>query len=179
MNEQTDDYRDRMIAELRKQRDAHGRAISRLVEERDALREELARAIVARNRARDSRDHTRYFYGQRMDRLRAYAKEHGFWPDVACIFANGKLMSDPSMTPGAMRRFRLEVALRGVTAERDRAVADLALARDAIGAAVEGVAHLAHPRPLGDDRECGLPWYEMAARVLLELRRRADLPPPR
>jgi hypothetical protein len=41
--------------------------------------------------ARSSREHTEYWYAVRFERLKAYAREHGFWHDMAAIIANGQL----------------------------------------------------------------------------------------
>jgi hypothetical protein len=43
------------------------------------------------DQARRSRQFTESWYGERFERLKAYAKEHGFWHDLASIIANGTL----------------------------------------------------------------------------------------
>jgi hypothetical protein len=44
-----------------------------------------------RDQARRSRQFAESWYGERFERLRAYAREHGFWHDIASIIANGTL----------------------------------------------------------------------------------------
>jgi hypothetical protein len=44
-----------------------------------------------RDEAIRSRSSTESWYAERFERLKAYAKEHGFWHDVASILANGTL----------------------------------------------------------------------------------------
>ena len=48
-------------------------------------------ALEERDQARASRQFTESWYGERFERLKVYAKEHGFWHDMASIIANGTL----------------------------------------------------------------------------------------
>lgn len=48
--------------------------------------------------AQEQKEFTERWYEVRFQRLADYAKEHGFWGDVAAIFANGRLMDDKPPT---------------------------------------------------------------------------------
>lgn len=66
-------------------------------------------------RARASHDHTRYWYGCRIERLTALAKEKGIWREVAAIIANGT--ADPMEPPTYAQQFNTMVH-RMASAER-------------------------------------------------------------
>jgi hypothetical protein len=71
----------------------HMPKLARPVEPTTLTREELAQRLTLaeaeRDRAIDRRDHTVQWYAERLERLKDFAKEHGHWPEVACIIANG------------------------------------------------------------------------------------------
>lgn len=53
---------------------------------------EMLAAIEARAEHAERRlRHTTQWNAERWERITAYAKEKGFWPDIACIWANGTL----------------------------------------------------------------------------------------
>lgn len=58
-----------------------------LAEAERALEATEDRAEHAERRLR----HTKQWYAERLERITSYAKEHGFWGDMACIIANGSL----------------------------------------------------------------------------------------
>jgi hypothetical protein len=123
-------------AEIEKYKDILGRKLQEL----EALKDELSMAIVARNRAKDSRDHTTSWYAERHAALRDLAKEHGIWDKVACIMANGVPTITPYCPPTYAREMvRKQWRVNAAKLERDKAVSELASARDVITEALTGV----------------------------------------
>ncbi|MFT4056457.1 MAG: hypothetical protein QM681_18285 [Novosphingobium sp.] len=88
-----------LIARLRdasaKWEEAHLNLASALFgEAADALETLMTQVMALEDRAERSEHryrHTRQWHAERWERITAYAKEHGFWDDIACIMANGTL----------------------------------------------------------------------------------------
>lgn len=89
--------------------------------ERDELRDALSKS-------RRSHDFTRQWYAVRIERIRDLAKEHGIWPEAACILANGTADSSEPPTYAQI--------LNGERHKRTRAEAE----RDRYRAALEWMA---------------------------------------
>lgn len=64
---------------------------------------EIERLTVELESRQKSHEHTKYWYSCRIERLKAYAKEKGFWPDMAAIIANGTL--NPLERPTYMQQY--------------------------------------------------------------------------
>ncbi|WAM23846.1 hypothetical protein [Myxococcus sp. NMCA1] len=53
-------------------------------------------ALIERvERAESRKEHTEYWYGVRLERLKDMAKQRGFWPEMAAIIANGTPGNEP------------------------------------------------------------------------------------
>ncbi len=66
--------------------------------------------------------HTRQWNAERWERITAYAKERGFWNDIACIMANGTLTMSEGVTydPPTYAQ-QLNAAIHRAEAAEDRA----------------------------------------------------------
>ncbi|MEE2741815.1 MAG: hypothetical protein VYA35_10685 [Pseudomonadota bacterium] len=64
--------------------------------------------------------HCKQWYAERIERLTAYAKENGIWPDVACIIANGSLSDGTRYDPPTYAQ-QLNTAIHRAEAAEDRA----------------------------------------------------------
>lgn len=74
------------------------------------------RAQYAERRLR----HCKQWYAERLERLTAYAKENGIWPDVACIIANGSLSDGTRYDPPTYAQ-QMNTAIHRAEAAEDRA----------------------------------------------------------
>jgi hypothetical protein len=67
-------------------------ALSALRAEHQRLKDETEKAV--HREAERVREHTRYWYSVRIERISQLARENGFWPQVAAILANGTATVD-------------------------------------------------------------------------------------
>lgn len=74
------------------------------------------RAQYAERRLR----HCKQWYAERLERLTAYAKENGIWPDVACIIANGSLSDGTRYDPPTYAQ-QMNTAIHRAEAAEERA----------------------------------------------------------
>ncbi len=74
------------------------------------------RAQYAERRLR----HCKQWYAERLERLTAYAKENGIWPDVARIIANGSLSDGTRYDPPTYAQ-QMNTAIHRAEAAEDRA----------------------------------------------------------
>lgn len=91
----------------------------------DALETLMTQVMALEDRAERSERryrHTRQWYAERWERITAYAKEHGFWDDIACIMANGTLnvREGRAYDPPTYAQ-QLNVAIHRAEAAEDRA----------------------------------------------------------
>lgn len=64
--------------------------------------------------------HTKQWNAGRWERITAYAKEHGFWADIACIMANGTMSGTDRYDPPTYAQ-QLNAAIYRAEAAEDRA----------------------------------------------------------
>jgi hypothetical protein len=82
-------------------------AIYSAVSAMDAIKGERAALARALQRSKDSHEHTKYWYGCRIERITALAKDKGIWPEVAAIIANGTV--DAFEPPTYAQQFNMMV----------------------------------------------------------------------
>lgn len=145
------------------ERDKANRRLGEVLVAMGELRKELADAIVKRNRAIWRLEFSQQSWAERSFALRDLAKRHGIWPDVACILANGRPQDGKAPNYPArlnQAKFRAEAAEK----ERDKAVAELVAARDALEPHLDRVHY---PREL-------MPWWQEYAEAARLLKERAE-----
>lgn len=98
------------------------------------------RAEYAERRLR----HCKQWYAERIERLTAYAKDKGIWPDIACIIANGSLSDGTRYDPPTYAQ-QLNTAIHRAEAAEERAsklqgdADEIARLREALGEALENL----------------------------------------
>jgi hypothetical protein len=122
------------LADAQRRATRYAKRVSRHVREREAAMkrardyEQERDAAITRAEAADRRaEHTEEWYAVRMERLQDLGKDHGIWPEMAAIIANGTVTGNEPPTYAQqliMAKHRAEAAERRIAAFAHDDIAD-------------------------------------------------------